>query len=187
LDTDPAEGWDQIEDLARAIDTDVGSLNPVPTGMVSPFAGAATPAGWLLCNGAAVSRTTYAALYAVCGDAYGAGDGSSTFNLPNLKGRTAVGVDAAQAEFDLRGETGGAKTHTHPVANPISRQGTGHWTLDPGGGAMPGARQRAASASVNVGPSGTQVGSTQTTYTYDTDAASNGMPPYVALNYIVKT
>lgn len=59
----------------------------VPTGVVQAFAGSTTPQGWLLCDGSAVSRTDYAALYAVIGTTYGAGDGSSTFNLPNLTDR----------------------------------------------------------------------------------------------------
>lgn len=56
----------------------------IPTGCVQAFAGATTPQGWLLCDGSAVSRTDYADLYAVIGDTYGSGDGSTTFNLPNL-------------------------------------------------------------------------------------------------------
>ena len=57
---------------------------PAVVGAVVAFAGSTTPQGWLLCDGSAVSRTDYAALYAVIGTTYGAGDGSSTFNLPNL-------------------------------------------------------------------------------------------------------
>ena len=56
----------------------------VPVGVVQAFAGNATPAGWLLCDGSAVSRTTYAALFAVIGTTYGTGDGNTTFNLPDL-------------------------------------------------------------------------------------------------------
>ena len=63
-----------------------------PIGSFLCFAGATVPDGYLLCNGAAVSRTTYAALYAVIGDTYGAGDGSTTFNLPNCDGRVLQGV-----------------------------------------------------------------------------------------------
>lgn len=58
--------------------------NMIPTGVVQAFAGATTPTGWLLCDGSAVSRTDYADLYAVIGDTYGAGDGTTTFNLPDL-------------------------------------------------------------------------------------------------------
>ena len=79
---------------------DVGALpsekatSLVPTGAVMPFAGANAPTGWLLCDGSAVPRTTYAALFAVIGTTYGSGDGASTFNLPDLRGRVAAGVDS---------------------------------------------------------------------------------------------
>lgn len=64
----------------------------VPTGMVAYFALSAVPSGWLLCNGANVSRTTYAALFAAIGTRFGAGDGSTTFTLPNLDGRFLEGT-----------------------------------------------------------------------------------------------
>ena len=67
----------------------------VPTGVVQAFAGSTTPQGWLLCDGSAVSRTDYAALYAVIGTTYGAGDGSSTFNLPNLVDKFVEGSATA--------------------------------------------------------------------------------------------
>ena len=66
----------------------------MPVGCVIPFAGAAAPTGWLLCQGQAVSRTTYAQLFSVIGTTYGSGDGSTTFNLPDMRGRVAVGSDA---------------------------------------------------------------------------------------------
>ena len=77
----------------------------MPTGMVVPYAGAAAPDGWLLCQGQAVSRTTYAQLFSVIGTTYGSGDGSTTFNLPDMRGRVAVGSDANL------GAKAGAKTH----------------------------------------------------------------------------
>lgn len=67
----------------------------VPTGCVQAFAGNTTPQGWLLCDGSAVSRKDYAALYAVIGTTYGAGDGSTTFNLPNLTDKFIQGSDTA--------------------------------------------------------------------------------------------
>jgi microcystin-dependent protein len=63
------------------------------TGTVLPFAGSTAPEGWLLCHGQAVSRSTYAALFAVVGTTYGAGDGSTTFALPDLRGRVVAGRD----------------------------------------------------------------------------------------------
>lgn len=84
-------------------------------GEIAAHARASTPLGWLLCDGAAVSRATYKALFDAIGTHFGAGNGSTTFNVPDLKGRVVTGVDTGQAEFDLRGETGGAKTHTLTV------------------------------------------------------------------------
>lgn len=69
-----------------------------PVGSVTAFAGTTTPTGWLLCDGSAVSRTDYADLYAVIGDTYGAGDGSSTFNLPNLVDKFVQGSATAGTE-----------------------------------------------------------------------------------------
>lgn len=63
------------------------------TGTVLDFAGAVAPAGWLLCDGSSVSRTTYANLFAVIGTTHGSGDGSTTFSLPDGRGRVAAGKD----------------------------------------------------------------------------------------------
>ena len=70
----------------------------VPTGCVQAFAGQTTPTGWLLCDGSAVSRETYAALFSVIGATYGAGDGSTTFNLPNLVDKFIEGSATAGTE-----------------------------------------------------------------------------------------
>ena len=84
----------------------------VPSGVVSQFAGSSAPPGYLICDGSAVSRSTYASLFTAISTTYGVGDGSTTFNLPNLKGRVPVGLDSTQTEFDALGESSGAKTHT---------------------------------------------------------------------------
>lgn len=72
-------------------------LQAVPTGSIQPYAGASIPAGWLLCDGSAVSRTDYTALFAAIGTLYGTGDGSTTFNLPDFTDKTFWGGTAAQA------------------------------------------------------------------------------------------
>jgi microcystin-dependent protein len=90
-----------------------------------PFAGATEPSGWLLCYGQAVSRTTYAGLFAVISTTYGTGDGSTTFNLPDLRGRVVAGQDdmggssanrltgvTGSVDGDVLGGTGGTETHT---------------------------------------------------------------------------
>lgn len=91
----------------------------VPTGCVQAYAGNTTPQGWLLCDGSAVSRTDYAALFNAIGTTYGSGDGSSTFNLPNLTDRfiegnatagtvKSAGLPNITGTFDLRSTDGGA-------------------------------------------------------------------------------
>lgn len=126
LDANSTAGnWPGLADGARAFTTDaqvewirsagawvavrqVGVLD-TPVGAILAFGGSAAPARFLLCNGAAVSRTTYAELFAVLGIAYGPGDGSTTFAVPNLQGRGPMGRDAGQAEFAALAQTGGAK------------------------------------------------------------------------------
>lgn len=98
--------------------------NNTPSGVINMWATASAPTGWLLCDGTAVSRTTYAGLFAVLGTTYGAGNGTSTFNLPNFKGRVPVGLDSTQVEFDALGEVGGAKTHTLVTAEMPSHTHT---------------------------------------------------------------
>ena len=73
------------------------SIRPEAIGKIFMFAGNTAPEGTLYCNGAAISRTTYSELFAAIGTTYGAGDGSTTFNLPDLRGRWIVGADAEQA------------------------------------------------------------------------------------------
>ena len=78
-----------------------------PAGIVITYGGSTAPDGWLLCDGSAVSRTTYATLYDVIGTTYGTGDGSTTFNVPNLQGRVVIGVSGTHA----LASTGGEATH----------------------------------------------------------------------------
>lgn len=109
-------------------------MGPITVGLVTLFAGPTAPAGWLLCDGTSVSRTSYAKLFAVVGTTYGVGDGSTTFGLPNLKGRVPVGRDSAQTEFDVLGETGGEKTHllttTEMPAHAHVQNAHGHATTE---------------------------------------------------------
>lgn len=88
----------------------------IPVGSLTAYAGSTAPTGWLLCYGQAVSRTTYAALYSAIGTTYGSGDGSTTFNLPDLRGRVVAGLDdmggTDAGRLDLAntlGITGGAQ------------------------------------------------------------------------------
>jgi microcystin-dependent protein len=97
----------------------------MPAGTVTQTARITAPTGWLLCEGQAVSRTTFARLFDAIGTTYGNGDGSTTFTLPNLKGRVPVGRDDSQTEFDALGETSGAKTVTLDATQIPSHNHTG--------------------------------------------------------------
>jgi microcystin-dependent protein len=89
-----------------------GQQSAVPIGSLLSFAGSTAPSFYLLCDGTAVSRSQYSALFSIIGTTYGVGDASTTFNVPNLKGRVVVTRDASVGAFDTLGETGGAATHT---------------------------------------------------------------------------
>lgn len=91
-------------------------LGIIPIGVQWPYGGATPPAGWLLCDGAAVSRTTYAALFAVLGTSYGAGDGATTFNLPNKSGRSSMGSGTGSG---LTARTRGTRFGTESEIAPV--------------------------------------------------------------------
>lgn len=117
-------------------------------GIVNDFAGQTAPTGWLMCYGQAVSRTQYAALFAVIGTAYGAGDGSTTFNVPDARGRVIAGKDnmggvaANRLTTPVAGSTlgaaGGAQSHTLTAgqmpahAHGVNDPGHAHSVYDPG-------------------------------------------------------
>lgn len=82
--------------------------NLAPPGVVLPYAGSAAPSGWLICDGSAVSRTTYALLFAAISTTYGVGDGSTTFNVPDLRGRAVAGKDDMGGTAASRLTTGGS-------------------------------------------------------------------------------
>jgi microcystin-dependent protein len=113
------------------VDLSVSTLSSVPAGTILPYAGTTAPTGFLLCDGSAVSRSTYATLFALVGSSFGSGDGSTTFNLPDFRGRFLRGLDGAAGRDPDSGSrtamaTGGAtgnnigsvqadglKSHTH--------------------------------------------------------------------------
>lgn len=95
-----------------------------PAGMISIHAGATAPTGWLLCDGTSYASASYTTLFNVIGYTFG-GSGAN-FNVPNLKGKVVVGIDAAQTEFDTRGETGGSMNHQHTVASSGAITSTNH-------------------------------------------------------------
>jgi len=91
----------------------------VPTGAVLPYAGSSAPTSYLLCDGTAIDRSTYAALFSAIGTAYGAGDGSTTFNVPDLRQRFPLGKAASGTGATL-GDSGGTINHTHTYTDVIN-------------------------------------------------------------------
>ena len=168
----------------------------VPAGNVSATARVSAPAGWLLCDGSAVSRSTYEVLFTAISTTYGAGDGTTTFNVPNLKGRVPLGVDSGQTEFDTLGETGGAKTHTLTVDESPSHI---HGVLS---NAHTGTASEIRPAALNrgypdngLGPDAWVINIDQArkigwgrlyTTPVGGDDPHNNLQPYIALNYIIK-
>lgn len=104
---------------------DASGASALPIGAVTMWATSTAPSGWLLCNGQAVSRTLFAALFSVIGTTWGAGDGSTTFNVPNTAGRVIRGVNGTYTQAS----TGGADTVTL-AANQLAFHG--HNLNDPG-------------------------------------------------------
>ena len=96
----------------------------LPTGASTFWFTNTAPTGWLICNGSAISRSVYADLFAVLGTTYGAGDGSTTFNLPDLRQRFPLGKAASGTGATL-GATGGSIDHTHGVPAHYHGMGTG--------------------------------------------------------------
>jgi microcystin-dependent protein len=112
-----------------------------PSGSIMQYAGTAAPTGWILCDGSAVSTTTYAALFAVIGTAFNTSGGQSapsagTFRVPLLTGRVPVGRDASNTAFDVLGETGGSATstalHTHSDGTLATVSAAANITLNGG-------------------------------------------------------
>ncbi len=149
-------------------------VSGVPTGTILPYAGTTAPTGFVLCQGQAISRTTYAKLFTICGTTYGIGNGTTTFNVPDMRGRVPVGCDA---NFAL-GSKGGSQTQTLSISNikPFNL----NLNIYPAEG---GSRPGGISGYTNNGINNNQ---------YSTAVAGSGTPismmqPYMATNYIIKT
>jgi len=156
-----------------------------PIGTITPFGGAVAPDNWLFCRGQLLSRTTYSALFAVIGVSFGAGDGSTTFAIPNFQSRVAVGTAPAWPLGHMAGEQTHTITvnempsHNHGVSDPGHSHGYYGPTTEcqyPGGGTDAGKTL----LSTNPSQTGIQV------LANGGGAAMNLMQPFVATNYIIK-
>ena len=149
----------------------------LPIGSITAYGKETAPANWLICDGSAVSRTTYADLFAVIGTKYGEGDGSTTFNLPNLKGRVPVGLDGSDTDFKPIGKTGGEKTHTLSVYELPKKIPVNY-------GNISGGTDVVISSSV-VGTGGVKSGQANMNISA-TGQAHNILQPYEVSNFIIK-
>jgi microcystin-dependent protein len=146
----------------------------IPVATITPYAGSSAPTNWLLCNGAAVSRSTYADLFSAIGTTYGVGDGSTTFNLPDLRGRTPVGVDSSAGRVTANntlGATAGAEKHTLTVDEMPAHT---HET------------DRHFSFGTGIGPNGVNAQTSGVTGSTGGGNPHNNMQPYLVVNYIIK-
>ena len=114
-----------------ASEPNLGGASPVPTGVVNAYAGATAPTGWLLCYGQAISRTTYSALFTAISTTYGVGNGTTTFTLPDMRGRTVAGQDdmggtsADRLTTPINGDTLGAVGGSQIQTTQASSTGSG--------------------------------------------------------------
>lgn len=160
----------------------------MPPGVILPYGGSSAPTGFLLCDGAAVSRDTYAALFAAIGVTFGPGDGLTTFNLPDMRTNVPVGYKAGDPDFGTLGDPVGAVE----VAAAGSNAGT--VIAD-----HPATATGAESAQFNADPGGTPVAASPHTHntpvlghTVTTEPTFTGSPtsvvqPSLVVNYLVKT
>jgi microcystin-dependent protein len=163
----------------------------VPVGTILPTGNSVAPTGFLICDGTAVSRTTWADLFAVVGVTFGVGDGSTTFNLPDLRGRSPVGVgtgDAGGATAWALAEKGGAETHgltTAELATHSHSHNHDLWDYENGVGAL----GLDDGADVNRGAQSRTIEDTMSTdaTTAGSGSAHNTMHPVLGVNFIIKT
>lgn len=176
--------------LASSVTSGVGL---VPSGVVLPFAGSASPTGWLLCDGSAVSRTTYADLFAAIGTTYGSGDGSSTFNLPGVGDRVITGKGSTKTTL---GGTGGAtaQTPSGTVGNTTLSESQmpshGHAATAWEGSFGPGGSGRlyySRNGDLTYQPIGTNSVGGSGSHNHSLSMSSmNVEQPFIVLNYIIK-
>ena len=184
----------------------------VPPGMVRMFGGTNIPTGWLICDGSAVDRTTYAALFSAIGTYWGAGDAVTTFNLPDFRGRSPLGyVNSAISGITARtfGTRGGEENHVLSVAelafhnhtlhdgnhsHGITQSAHHHTYINPigGTGAAPGSGQYSAVGSANTSDEliSLSINNSGANISLDpagSNGAHNTLHPFSVLYFIIKT
>jgi microcystin-dependent protein len=178
-------------------------IEGIPTGTITPWSQATPPSGFLECDGAEVSRSTYAALFAIIGTTYGVGDGSTTFDLPDLTDKVAVhksnnkafastaGANTVTPTGNVAGSTANATlstaqlaSHSHPIngidggTSPLSFQ-------IPSSG--PGTTTQVSPRTININNAGSGQGHSHNMSANFAGDANSVLQPYLTLIYIIKT
>lgn len=194
------------------MDTQYAGVTPVPdeflstiflVGKIDMYAGSAAPAGWLMCDGRAVSRAAYPELFSVIGTTYGAGDGSTTFNVPDFRGKMPLGVSSSHP-LSGDGSTGGEETvkladsdmaHGHGFTQPTVNGGshrhsytarTGDAAYGIGGGAYGFPTFGSSNTGYDGGHTHTvKGGAVSNLGTPSSRTYHNNMPPYRSINFII--
>jgi microcystin-dependent protein len=176
----------------------------IPTATIVPWTDSSVPSGFLECNGAAVSRTTYSALFAIVGTTYGAGNGSTTFNVPDLADNVPVGksnnkalastggANTVAATGNVAGSTANATlstaqlaSHSHNSTNfpgPILT-GANNFTNNP----SPNSLRYNTGPTGNTGNAGSGDGHAHNMSANFSGDANSVLQPYLTLIYIIKT
>ena len=169
-------------------------IEGIPTATIVPWSSASVPTGFLECNGQAVSRSTYSALFAIVGTTYGAGDGSSTFLVPDLQDNVAVGKSPGKAlassggantvtsTGNVAGSTANATLSTaqlasHSHSNPSGNPGNPYTLFNKSGG----------NGTVPTGSTGSGSGHSHNMSANFAGDATSVLQPYLTIIYIIKT
>lgn len=196
-DLDSISGLTGTSGLLKKTATNTWTLDTsagVPTGSLFPFAGSTAPTGYLLCDGAAVSRVTYATLFSTIGSTYGAGNGSTTFNVPDLRGRVALGAGTGTG---LNASGTGAPAGTAQTARTAGQWGgeESHLLTTAEMPAHDHASSHGILAYVGAGGGANlTTGTTWQNYNMSAVMSDTGgggrhatVPPFVVLNHLIKT
>lgn len=155
----------------------IKAAESLPLGTILEYSGGTAPKGYMICDGSAISRTKYSELFQLIGTTYGSGNGSTTFNIPDKRGKIGVGYDSTNTNFNALGKTGGEETHTLTIKEMPSHSHNVYTNASGGGG-------------VQFPPTGQWTASPSNFNWYTSSAggnqAHNNLQPYITLNYIIK-
>ena len=175
------------------VQTAVGSIVTTLTGTIQMWPTTSAPSGYLNCDGSAVSRSTFSALYGVIGTTFGTGDGTTTFNLPNYADKMPIGAGTIAASIGATGGSANAVvvSHTHAATSTVTDPGHSHtignvWQYGQGfnpNGA--GSFFQDNNPTTNSAATGITVATTNATA--GVSGTNANLPPYLGINFIIKT